>query len=154
MNIKLLLITFTLLFSASAASSPSVSESEVLNAVNQKEDTRYYYVRTTLERGENGESDEPLTVLLSNVFPVSCWKDGKEFESWEERWSNKYVLNQFNEAVKADGRYDVARIAWQRVYGGDSDDIYVSRERWEIKDDLLSQDHVVIDFLFEYSCEE
>ena len=135
MSVKTLIIAFSLLFSASGAYSLSGSENEELDLLSLSE-TCYYFVETTLDRAVFRNNRVSLSYLISNVVPAGC---NRRID----------VLNQFNEAVKADGRYADAKLA-RVVLGPYSSRQDALRKHRRHIGDYLSNNHVVTDFSFRY----
>ncbi len=140
MNIKLLIIAFSLLFTASNAYSLSGSEIKEFDGLSPSSDPCYYFAETTLDRAIFYNNRPSLSYLISNIVPASCSAAGG---------TRTDILNQFNEAVQADGRFGDAKFA-RIVYGPyptRSDGLRAHRRHIA---NVLSNNHVVTDFSFRY----
>ncbi|MCC5915231.1 MAG: hypothetical protein JJU46_12705 [Balneolaceae bacterium] len=140
MSINYISITVALMLSAYGTHLLSGSEKDEIYLITPSSDTCYYFVETTLDRGEFWNNRPSLSYLISNVVPASCNSGGG---------TRNDILNQFNEAVKADGKYadaKLARIAFG-PYRSRSDGLRAHRRHIG---NYLSNNHVVTDFSFRY----
>lgn len=127
--IFLMTLTFSGITTADASSGPEELSSPVT-------DTCYYFVETTLDRTVFRNNRVSLSYLISNVVSAGC---NRRID----------VLNQFNEAVKADGRYADAKLA-RIVFGPYNSRGDALREHRKHIGNYLSNNHVVTDFSFRY----
>lgn len=132
-GIFLMALTFSGITTVGATSAPDELSSSV-------SDTCYYFVETNLDRGEFWNNRPSLSFLISNVVPASCNSGGG---------TRTDILNQFNEAVKADGRYADAKLA-RIVFGPYSSRQDGHREHRRHIGNYLENNHVVTDFSFRY----
>jgi hypothetical protein len=103
-------------------------------------ETCYYFAETPLDRAIFHNNRPSLSYLISNIVPASCSTAGG---------TRTDILNQFNEAVQADGRFGDAKFA-RIVYGPyqtRSDGLRAHRRHIA---NILSNNHVVTDFSFRY----
>lgn len=140
MNIKPLNIAFSLLFTASNACSLSDFEKKELDALSYSSGPCYYFAETNLDRVIFYNIRSSLSYLISNIVSASCCTAGG---------TRTNILNQFNEAAYADGRFGVAKFA--RVVFGPfqtrNDGLLAHRRHIT---NYLSNNHVVTDFSFRY----
>ena len=101
------------------------------------DDACYFFVWTTLDRTTVQNNRWSNSYLVSNVVSARCYgsRDG--------------ILVQFNEAVRADGRYNDAKFA-RNMRGPFRDRQEAMREHRKAIGDWRSSNHRVTNFSFSY----